>query len=175
MRFESLMILGVVFACAFTGRAAVVAAETIDASDGNASTQSGPIPAICINGAFADELREQSKRLTEGLAARAEQDQERAVMLAHVKDKIAELEKINAKLSATLASASEVEGKAERKVVALYETMKPELAGSIIGEMDPEFAAGLLLGMNAESASGILSSLPAGRAYAITVLMAGST
>ncbi len=175
MRIGSLIILGAVFACAFTGRAAVVAAETIGAADGHAPTEGDAMPAACINGAFADELRVQSKHLIEGLALRADQDQERAVVLAHVKDKIVELESINAKLSASIALASEEEGKAERKVVALYETMKPELAGSIIGEMDPEFAAGLLLGMNAESASGILSSLPAGRAYAITVLMAGST
>jgi flagellar motility protein MotE (MotC chaperone) len=171
MRLGSLIVLGAVFFSAFAGRAAVLAARTGDAELDPATR----VAAQCINGAFAEELKEQAERLETAAAEQTSKDQIRAVALAHVNERIDELEKANeALLSSASAAAKQEEGAAVR-VASLYEKMKPDLAGGIISGMDPAFAAGILLSMNGDAASAILSALAPERAYAITVLMADAS
>jgi len=164
MRLGSLIVLGTVFLAAFMGRAAVLAAKAVSAGDAMA-------PKQCVDGAFAEELREQGDRLHAFAADRAAEDQKRAVFLKHVNERIDDLDRANQALSAAAAKALDDETVSAAKVAGLYERMKPDLAGAIIGEMDPHFAAGLLRSMNSERAAGILAALPPARAYAITVLM----
>ncbi len=171
MRLGSLIVLGTVFFGAFAGRAAVLAAKSASAGE----TPHAASAHRCIDGAFADELRMQSDRYQSAAASRADEDQKRSVFLKHVNERIDEMEKANAAFSAAAAKSADADAASATKVAGLYERMKPELAGVIIGGMDPSFAAGLLLAMNSESASGILASLAPERAYAITVLMADAS
>jgi flagellar motility protein MotE (MotC chaperone) len=168
MRIGSLLILGAVFISAFAGRAGVLAARSVEQGD------LAPVRQ-CIDGAFAEELKKQAERLDRAAADQASEDQKRAVIVQHVNSRIAELEKAASAYAASAQSAVGKEGAAAGKVAALYERMKPELAGEIVGGMDPSFAASLLLAMNSESASSILGALPPGRAYAITVIMADAS
>ena len=110
---------------------------------------------------------------SKGIAAARQkaEDQTRTVLAEHIEKRIKELERLNAELSAQLEKSREQATQTSNKVATLYERMKPELAGAIIGEMDPKFAAGLLKSMNADSASGILAAIGPARAYAITVLL----
>lgn len=166
MRAGSLVILGAVFFSAFAGRAAVLAART---AEGGAAAAPGE---VCVSGAFADELLQQAERLRAAKAAQAETDRTRAVVLQHVNERIDAYEKAGEAFSAAATKRAADDEASARKVAALYEKMKPDLAGGIVGGMDPSFAASLLLSMNSENASAILGALPPERAYAITVLMA---
>lgn len=168
MRVGSLIVLGAVFLSAFAGRAAVLAARTAD------TAPSGAGAARCVDGPFAEELIAQSERLEAAALEQRSEDQKRAVLLQHVNERIAELERLNGALAAA-AKETQKAAQSSTKVAGLYERMKPDLAGAIIGEMDPKFAAGLLESMNADSAAGILAAIDPGRAYAITVLMTGPT
>lgn len=171
MRLESLFVLGAVFLSAFAGRLAVLAAEV---AEGPASASESQRPQ-CIDGAFAQELREQAERLEQAKLTQAERERAGEVILQHVNERLDELEKANAALAAAAGEALKKENEAAGKLASLYEKMKPEVAGGIIGGMDPAFAASLLLSMKGDSASAILGALDAQKAYAITVLMAEAT
>ncbi|MDZ7628415.1 MAG: hypothetical protein U5J99_08445 [Parvularculaceae bacterium] len=167
MRASSLVILGAVFLSAFAGRAAVLAART---AEGGATPM---MPGeVCINGTFADELLQQAERLQAAKAAQAETDRTRAAMLQHVNERIDAYEKAGEAFSAAASKVAAEDIASAKKIAALYEKMKPEQAGGIVGDMDPSFAASLLLSMNSENASAILGALTPEKAYAITVLMA---
>lgn len=170
MRAGSLVILGAVFLSAFAGRAAVLAARTVDG--GAATATPGE---VCVNGAFADELLHQAERLKAARAAQAETDRTRAVVLQHVNERIDAYEKAGEALSSAATKVAADDHASAKKVAALYEKMKPDLAGGIVGGMDPSFAASLLLSMNSENASAILGALTPEKAYAITVLMADAS
>ncbi|HBK90443.1 MAG TPA: hypothetical protein DDZ68_02100 [Parvularcula sp.] len=169
MRAGSLVILGAVFMSAFAGRAAVLAARTVEAE------AAAPPEEVCVNGAFAEELIQQAERLQAAKAAQAETDRTRAAALQHVNERIDAYEKAGEAYSAAAMQAADDEHAAAKRVAALYEKMKPDLAGGIVGGMDPSFAASLLLSMNSENASAILGALPPEKAYKITVLMADAS
>lgn len=171
MRLGSLVVLGMVFFSAFAGRAAVLAARTVDGAVEDPSGVSGR----CIDGAFADELQKQADQLEAAGAAQASADQKRAIIQQHLNERLDELERLTAELAAAAEKGLSKDAAAAGKVAALYEQMKPDLAGEIIGGMDPNFAASLLLAMKSDRASGILGALSPDRAYAITVLMAAAS
>jgi flagellar motility protein MotE (MotC chaperone) len=169
MKMSSLIVLGGVFAFAFAGRAAVLAAKVVD----EGASASAPEINVdrCIDGVFAEELLTQSRRLEAKAINQESDDRKREVLLEHINNRIAELERLNAALGQTAERMKEADTAPSSKVAGLYERMKPNLAGAIIGEMDPKFAAGLLKSMSPDSASEILAAIAPGRAYAITVLM----
>lgn len=168
MRVGSLVVLGSVFVSAFVGRAAVLAAKQVETP----LREESKAESRCINGAFAEELATQSARIEKAAVNQKAEDQKRAVLLDHVNKRITELELLNAELSALSTKSQQEAEKGSSKIASLYERMKPDLAGVIIGEMDPKFAAGLLRSMNSDAASSILAAVDPARAYAITVLMA---
>lgn len=168
MQVGSLAVLGGVFLAAFAGRVAVLAASPTESPQIVKEAAS----SRCIDGAFAEELRAQAAHLEQAEAALAEKKREAEVILKYVSERINELEKANEKMASLAETAMKKEAAGAGRVATLYEKMKPELAGGIIGGMAPSFAASLLLSMNSQSASSILGAIPPERAYAITVLMA---
>lgn len=173
MRAGSLAVLGAVFVSAFVGRAAVLAAEVAGAPSERVK-KAAPASPQCVTGALAEELKAELDKLETRKLDLADEEATGKLILSHIEKRIAELEAANASLQGSLTKVENQKAGEERRVAAIYEQMKPQLAGSIIGAMDPEFAAGLLLSMNGESASGVLASLPPERAYQITVLMASA-
>lgn len=171
MRPKSLMVLGAAFLCAFAGRA-VVFAQSI-AADPGASISAPPDEITrCIDGAFAQTLKAGFKDLESSKRAVAEKEQEVKILSEHVEKRLQELEALNQRVLASAEKMNARRDEEAQRVAAIYEQMKPQLAGPIIGGMDPDFAAGLLLAMNGESASSIMATLDPKRAYAITVMMA---
>lgn len=168
MRFGSLLILSAVFVSAFAGRAGVLAARFAEDVAPGAQSSLGR----CIDGAFADELKKQADRLDKAAADDAAENSKRLAVRQHLDSRIADLEKAASAFADSAENAASKEKDAADRVAALYERMKPELAGEIIAGMDPGFAASLLIAMNSENASEILGRLAPDRAYAITVLMA---
>lgn len=169
MKAGSLIVLGVVFLGAFVGRAGVLASSLAEGEGAGAATAGGP---VCINGALAESLKQELASLEERKVALVEEEQTTRILGAQVERRIADLEALNQSLTTALDQRVAARNEDVRRVAVIYEQMKPELAGAVIGGMDPEFAAGLLLAMSGESASAIMATLAADRAYAITVLMA---
>ena len=68
------------------------------------------------------------------------------------------------------------EGAAEGDVAqltAVYAAMKPKEAAAVFEEMDPAFAAGFLGRMKPDAAAQIVAGLSPGKAYSISVILAG--
>ena len=112
-----------------------------------------------------------------GLVAReaALNDRTAALALANeaINKRMDELAAAEAELKKTLQIA---DGAAEAdlaRLTAVYEAMKPADATKLFTEMDPEFAAGFLARMNAGSAAAVLTGMDPGKAYSISVLVAG--
>lgn len=172
MRARSLVVLGVVFFGAFIGRAAVLAAALAETAAPGEAPAARKAP-LCLTGALAETLKRELELLEARKTNMAEDEQTMRVLGRHVEERIAELETLNQSALEALEKIESAKSEDARRVSAIYERMKPPLAGAIIGEMDPEFAAGLFLAMSGESASAIMATLAPERAYAITVLMAG--
>ena len=77
------------------------------------------------------------------------------------------------KLAATLARADKAAEKDLARLTAVYENMKPRVAAELFAKMAPEFAAGFMGRMRPEAAAAIMSAIPPGRAYALSVILAG--
>jgi flagellar motility protein MotE (MotC chaperone) len=59
------------------------------------------------------------------------------------------------------------------RLTAVYEAMKPADASKLFTEMAPEFAAGFLGRMTPATAAAVIAGMDPGKAYSISVLIAG--
>lgn len=175
MRPSSLFILGMVFMGAFIGRAAVLAAGTTESAAGDHDQRAEHDAASrCVNGEFAEELKERMRDVEARSAKLLERESELSVFNDHIRQRLQDLEALKKEISMLIEN---IEGRRQEdimKVATIYEEMKPQIAGGIIAGMDPEFAAGLFLAMKGENASAIMASMPPEKAYAVTVLMTNS-
>lgn len=87
--------------------------------------------------------------------------------------RLAELTAAEEALAATLAIANAAAERDVARLTAVYEAMKPRLAGDLFARMEPGFAAGFVMRMRPEAAGAILSEIDPERAYAISAIMAG--
>jgi flagellar motility protein MotE (MotC chaperone) len=103
------------------------------------------------------------------------EDRMQALTIAEqrVKDNIKQLVAAEKKLAATLAIADKAAEKDLARLTSVYENMKAKTAASLFSEMAPEFAAGFLGRMRADAAAGIMSNLEPGKAYTISLVLAG--
>jgi flagellar motility protein MotE (MotC chaperone) len=76
-------------------------------------------------------------------------------------------------LKKTLAIADGAAEKDLAKLTAVYEAMRPADAAALFQTMAPEFAAGFLGRMRPEIAAAVLAGMNPGKAYSISVLIAG--
>jgi flagellar motility protein MotE (MotC chaperone) len=102
-------------------------------------------------------------------------DRERLVSVAEeeVRASLTALEAAEARLAATIATASEAAETDLAKLTSVYENMKPADAAILFGQMEPVFAAGFLGRMRSDAAAAILAGLPPDLAYSISVVLAG--
>ncbi|MCA8869511.1 MAG: hypothetical protein KDA67_12730 [Rhodobacteraceae bacterium] len=77
------------------------------------------------------------------------------------------------RLAATLAIADSAAENDLARLTTVYESMKPKNAAGLFSEMAPEFAAGFLGRMRSNAAAEILSNLAPGKAYTISLILAG--
>lgn len=121
----------------------------------------------------AAELRQRAEMLAAREAAVADRERLLEIVAARIEVRLTELEAARQELART---ASLVDGAAERDVrhlAEMYQQMKPKQAAQIFDAMEPSFAAGFLAEMRSESAASILANMDPGKAYAVTLLMAG--
>lgn len=89
-----------------------------------------------------------------------------------LRDQMAELEEVEARLANLIRVADKASENDVGKLIAAYQTMGGKRAGPIFETMDPTFAAGLISRMENAPAAEILAALSPEKAYAITVLVA---
>ncbi|GIX15509.1 MAG: hypothetical protein KatS3mg118_3468 [Paracoccaceae bacterium] len=111
------------------------------------------------------------------LEARARELDARAQVLevarAKLDEQMAALADAERRLNETLALADKAAEQDIKRLVAVYEAMKPAAAAQIFATMDVDFAAGFLARMKPDIAGAILAGIPAERAYAISATLAG--
>lgn len=77
------------------------------------------------------------------------------------------------RLAATLAIADNAAEQDLARLTAVYENMKAKDAAGLFAEMAPEFAAGFLARMRPDSAASVMAGLDPGKAYRISLVLAG--
>ncbi|MEO1000857.1 MAG: hypothetical protein AAFW69_09715 [Pseudomonadota bacterium] len=136
-----------------------------------------PPLAGCVPDPGSDALLAAIREREAQLDTRAAELDDRARLLEvaelRVREQIAALETIEARLAETVQIAETAAEDDLGRLVAVYESMKPKDAAEIFASMDLDFAAGFLARMQSEAAAPILAELDAGQAYAISVIMAG--
>lgn len=107
--------------------------------------------------------------------ARALEDRAQALDLSErqIDQKLAALIEAEERLRETIALAEVASEEDLVRLTSVYAAMKPKDAAPLFEEMAPEFAAGFLGRMQPEAAAQIMGSMQAGRAYAISVILAG--
>lgn len=96
-----------------------------------------------------------------------------ALVESEVSLDIERLEQAEAKLRATISTASEAAETDIVRLTAVYENMKPAQATPLFERMEPSFAAGFLGRMRPDAAAAILAGLTPDLAYSISVVLAG--
>ena len=119
------------------------------------------------------ELRRREAALTKRETDLALREQDLRAMSDLVGEQIARLDEAEARLWQVMSLA---DGAAEGDVAQLtsvYAAMKPKEAAAVFEEMDPAFAAGFLGRMKPDAAAQIVAGLSPGKAYSISVILAG--
>ncbi|MEO9457578.1 MAG: hypothetical protein ABJG56_01220 [Lentilitoribacter sp.] len=99
----------------------------------------------------------------------------KAIKLAkfEVERRLVTLEQAEETLSATLSIANTAAETDIRKLIEVYENMKPKETAALFETMEPAFAAGFLGHMQPESAAGVMAGLSPEIAYSISAILAG--
>lgn len=114
---------------------------------------------------------------TEALDRREKQVELRVVSVRRAEEvlqaNLKALEEAETSLSATVARADGAAEEDIKRLISVYEQMKPKNASAIFEAMDPTFAAGFLAQMRADSAAAIMAGLSPSKAYSVSALLAG--
>ena len=119
------------------------------------------------------ELGRRAESLDRRETELALREQDLRAMSDLVGEQIARLDAAEARLRQVMSLA---QGAAEgdlTQLTAVYAAMKPKEAAAVFEEMDPAFAAGFLGRMKPDSAAQIVAGLSPGKAYSISVILAG--
>ncbi len=157
------------------GTAEAIAREVEDiagAATHDAEPAAGPELAQEVD-SILFELRQREAALDRRETDLALREQDLRAMSDLVGEQIARLDAAETRLRQVMSLA---EGAAEGDVAqltAVYAAMKPKEAAAVFEEMDPAFAAGFLGRMKPDAAAQIVAGLSPGKAYSISVILAG--
>ncbi len=123
--------------------------------------------------ALLSALREREARVAAAEARLAERERAIELGAAEVQRGLEQLNEAEARLRELLTIADTAAEEDVARLTAIYEAMKPAEAAALFDKMDPGFAAGFLGRMRPDAAAQILAGLPADKAYALSVVLAG--
>ncbi|MFT6773689.1 MAG: flagellar motility protein MotE (MotC chaperone) [Paracoccaceae bacterium] len=154
--------------------AAAIATDTAHASMApSRGGMSGDCPTEGDAAALLHAVREREAQLR----GRALQIADRETLLEAAEGRLREererLDLARTRLEKTLSIADNAAEADIQRLVAVYESMDPKKASKIFETMDIGFAAGFLARMRQDVAAEVLAGMPAERAYAISVTIAG--
>ncbi len=157
---------------------AALAKELAEMTETTQAAADSPAPELTCSADQAPQelmsaIRERVEILKQQEFQLAERKQVLAVIEIKATEQLTALKEAEAKLAATLAIADKAAEMDLARLTAVYESMKPKAAAGIFAGMDIGFAAGFLARMRPDAAAEIMAGLPADRAYAISLKMAG--
>lgn len=156
--------------------AAALAADKPPAADRQAA-RAAPEALECKPegdaGALLQAVRERELQLRDRALEIADRERALEAAEARLRAERARLEEAQARLEATLTLADDAAEADIQRLVSVYENMDPKKSAKIFETMDIGFAAGFLARMRQDVAAEVMAGLPAERAYAISVTIAG--
>lgn len=119
------------------------------------------------------EIEAQKADLAEREAALSLREEEAKALTNDIATQLMELEAAERRLERLLAMARTAAETDITQLVSMYEAMKPKDTARVFSEMTPDFAAGFLARMQPEVAARVIAELDPGKAYSISVVLAG--
>ena len=137
-----------------------------------ASAVAGPVatPELAEN---LIDLSQRESAIRDREAALIDRERLLSAAEARLREQIAALAQAESELAATLALAESAAETDIARLVAVFESMKPEEAAPVFTEMDPVFAAGFIGRLRPETAAAILAGMEPRDAYLLSSIVAG--
>jgi flagellar motility protein MotE (MotC chaperone) len=115
-----------------------------------------------------ESLRATREKLTTMEKSLNEREQEAAAAEDKAAERIAELEKLEARIQELLLQEESIKSKKIKRLTAVYEGMKAESAAPVIAQMELATVVKMFLSMNEKQVGKILSFLPPEKAVTIS-------
>lgn len=128
---------------------------------------------VCITGPLLEHALKQLEYLSQREAEILEQQRLLETSDRRIREQLAKLKLIKYDLVESAKLADSTIQKESKKLITIYEKMKPKEAAKIFNEMDPAIAAELLRTMKEDKSSMILSKMNPKNAYNITLSLSG--
>jgi flagellar motility protein MotE (MotC chaperone) len=129
--------------------------------------------AACITGAMLKDTLEQLDYLNKREADIMEQQRLLETSDRRVREQVAKLKLMKQEILSSAKLADTTIDRESKRLISIYEKMKPKEAANIFNEMTPNVAAELLRTMKEHQSSEILAKMNPKNAYAITLSLAG--
>lgn len=130
--------------------------------------------SACITGTILVSAKERLEFLEKREEALKEQQRLVEIADRRVREQVAKLELIKDKIVEQAQLADSKIAKESRRLISIYEKMKPKDAANIFNEMSPKVAAELLRSMREDQSSAILAKMSPKIAYDVTLALAGN-
>ena len=150
----------------WANESAIEPVTSIEQTQADCPIQQSPAELLSAIRVRIEKLDDQEMQL-------AESRKTLTIVEMQAEERISELKSAEAKLAATLAIAESAAEEDLTKLTSVYENMKPKSASDIFAAMDVKFAAGFIARMRPDAAAEIMAGMPADRAYAISLTIAG--
>lgn len=129
--------------------------------------------AACITGTMLKDTLEQLDYLNKREAEIMEQQRLLETSDRRVREQVAKLKLMKQEILSSAKLADTTIDRESKRLISIYEKMKPKEAANIFNEMAPNVAAELLRTMKEDQSSEILAKMNPKNAYEITLSLAG--
>ena len=128
---------------------------------------------VCITGPMLKDTLKQLDYLNQRQAEIMEQQRLLETSDRRVREQVAKLKIIKQEIVESAKLADTTLDKESKRIISIYEKMKPKEAANIFNEMTPDVAAELLRTMKEDQSSQILAKMNPKNAYDVTLSLAG--
>lgn len=129
---------------------------------------------VCITGIMLKDAVQKIEFLNKREAQILEQERLLEISNRRVREQVAKLKLIREEIIESAQLADSTIAKENKRLITIYEKMKPKDAANIFNEMQPHVAAELLRTMKEDQSSQILAKMNPKNAHAVTLSLAGN-
>jgi flagellar motility protein MotE (MotC chaperone) len=119
------------------------------------------------------EVQDRERKVTEREKVLTDRSQANDLAEKRIEARLASLVEAEQNLSETVTIADKAADDDVKRLVTVYENMKPKEAAPLFSAMAPDFAAGFLSRMRPDASAAVMAALDPQVAYSISVIMAG--
>ncbi|MEM6602592.1 MAG: hypothetical protein AAF621_00945 [Pseudomonadota bacterium] len=127
---------------------------------------------VCITGPMLKAAKERLEYLKQKEKDLTEQARLVEISDRRVREQVAKLQLIKEQIIEQAQLADSKVAKESKRLISIYEKMKPKAAANIFNEMAPKVAAELLRSMKEDQSSAILAKMSPKAAYDVTLALA---